>query len=94
MPSVSSQNVVVMRCVLACIIFQDASDIGYCKQFANEDGKVHCFLLTCKSRVTLLNFASISQLELDASILSLKISQQLKQELEIEGDISEKGDFF
>ena len=60
----------------------------------NEDGKVHWCLVIGKSRVTPLKFVSVPRLELTAWVLSMKISQQLKQELDIEGDISEVEEFF
>ena len=60
----------------------------------NEDGKVHCYLLIGKSCVTPLKFVSVPRLELTAAVLSVKISQQLKQELDIEEDILEVEEFF
>ena len=78
--------------------FSDASDIGYWQasylRMVNEDGKVHCCLLIGKSRVTPMKFVSVPQLGLTAAVLSVKISQQLKQELDIEEDISEVEEFF
>ena len=78
--------------------FSDASDIGYGHtsylRMVNEDGKVHCCLLIGKSRVTPMKFVSVPQLGLTAAVLSVKISQQLKQELDIEEDISEVEEFF
>ena len=78
--------------------FSDASDIGYGQasylRMVNEDGKVYCCLLIGKSRVTPLKFVSVPRLELTAAVLSVKISQQLKQELDIEEDISEVEEFF
>ena len=78
--------------------FPDASDIGYGQasylRMVNEDGKVYCCLLIGKSRVTPLKFVSVPRLELTAAVLSVKISQQLKQELHIEEDISEVEEFF
>ena len=78
--------------------FSDASDIGYGQasylRMVNEDGKVYCCLLIGKSCVTPLKFVSVPRLELTAAVLSVKISQQLKQELHIEEDISEVEEFF
>ena len=78
--------------------FSDASDIGYGHtsylRMVNEDGKVHCCLLIGKSRVTPLKVVSVPRLELTAAVLSVKICQQLKQELNIEEDISEVEEFF
>ena len=68
--------------------FSDASGIGYGQanylQIANEDGKVHCCLLIGKSCVIPLKFVLLPRLELTAAVLSVKVSQQLKQELNIE----------
>ena len=78
--------------------FSDASDIGYgytsYLRMVNEDGKVHCCLLIGKSRVTPLKVVSVPRLELTAAVLSVKIYQQLKQELNIEEGISEVEEFF
>ena len=78
--------------------FSDASGIGYGQasylQIANEDGKVHCCLLIGKSCVIPLKFVLLPPLELTAAVLSVKISQQLKQELNIEEDISKVEEFF
>ena len=78
--------------------FSDASNAGYGQasylRVVNEDGKVHCCLLLGKSRVTSLKFVSVPRLELAAAILSVKISQQLKQKLDIEEYISEVEEFF
>ena len=78
--------------------FSDASDTGYGQasylRVVNGDGKVHCCLLISKSRVTSLKFASVPRLELAAAVLSVKISQQLKQKLDVEEDISEVEKFF
>ena len=78
--------------------FSDASNTGYGQasylRVVNEDGKVHCCLLLGKSRVTSLKFVSVPRLELAAAILSVKISQQLKQKLDIEEYISEVEEFF
>ena len=41
-----------------------------------------------------MKFVSVQRLELTAAVLSVKISQQLKQELDIEEDISEVEEFF
>ena len=77
--------------------FSDASGIGYGQGsylwMVNEDGKVHSCLRICKSCITPLNFVSFPRLELTEAVLSVKISQQLKQELDIEEDISEVEQF-
>ena len=78
--------------------FSDASEIGYGQasylQLVNEDGTVHCCVLISKSRLTQLKFVSVPRLGLTSSFLSVKISQQLKQELDIEEDISQVEQFF
>ena len=77
--------------------FSDASGIGYGQgsylQMVNEDGKVHSYLRICKSCITPLNFVSFPRLELTEAVLTLKISRQLKQELDIEEDISAVEEF-
>ena len=60
----------------------------------NGDGKIHGCLLIGKSRVTPSKFISVPRLGLTAAVLSVKISQQLKQELDIEEDISQVKEFF
>ena len=74
--------------------FSDASDIGYGQasyfRMVNEDGKVHCCLLIGESCVTPLKFVSVQRLELATVVISVKISQQLKQELTIEEDRSRR----
>ena len=78
--------------------FPDASDIGYEQgsylRMVDEDGKVHCCLLISKSHVTPMKFVSVPRLELTVAVSSVKISQELKQELDIEEDISEEEEFF
>ena len=78
--------------------FPDASDIGYEQgsylRMVDEDGKVHCCLLISKSRVTPMKFVSVPRLELTVAVSSVKISPELKQELDIEEDISEVEEFF
>ena len=54
----------------------------------DEDGKVHCYLLINRSCVTPLKFVSVPSSKLTAAVLSVKTSQQLKQELDIAEDIS------
>ena len=52
----------------------------------------HCCLLSGKSHATSLKFVSILRFEQYAAVLSvtMTISQQLKQEMQIKEDISEK----
>ena len=88
-----------MSTVTACIIFlSDASAIGYGQaiylQLVKKNGKVHFCLLIGKSRDTPLKFVSFPLLELTVSFLSVKISQHLKQELDLEEHISKLEEFF
>ena len=50
----------------------------------NEEGKIHCALVIGKSHITPLKFISIPRLKLTTTVLSVKISKQLKQKLKIE----------
>ena len=52
----------------------------------NEEGKANCCLLFGKSRVTLFKFISVPQLKLNAVVLLVKLSQKLKQEIEVDGE--------
>ena len=67
--------------------FSDASQNGYgqCSyiKLVNDRVQMHCCLLIDKSRVTSLNFISISRLELTAAALSVKISKTLREELDV-----------
>ena len=50
----------------------------------NETGRVHCSLLLGKSRVVPKKFISIPRLELNAAVLSVKMTCLLKIELKLE----------
>ena len=67
--------------------FIDASQSGYgqCSyiRFVNDRAEIHCCLLIRKSRVTPLKFISIPKLELTVASLSVKISNMLKEELDV-----------
>ena len=67
--------------------FIDASQSGYgqCSyiRFVNDSAQIHCCLLIRKSRVTPLKFISIPKLELTVASLSVKISNMLKEELDV-----------
>ena len=52
----------------------------------NQSSQVHCTLLIGKSRIAPLKFVSIPRLELTAATLSVKISEMLKDELDIHVD--------
>ena len=65
--------------------FSDASTNGYgqCSylRLTNEMDKIHCSLVIAKSRVTPLKQVSKPRLELNAAVLSVKISATLQDEL-------------
>ena len=68
--------------------FSDASFKGYGKcsylGLVNENGKI-CFSFELgKARVTPLNAVTVPRLDLTAAVLSARVSEQLKGELEIE----------
>ncbi|XP_062590342.1 uncharacterized protein LOC134251942, partial [Saccostrea cucullata] len=67
--------------------FSDASTIGYgqCSYLRLIDDKqqVHCSLVMAKSRVTPLKPVTVPRLELTAALISVKVSSQLLEELEI-----------
>ena len=65
--------------------FSDASETGYgqCSYLRLEDdqGNIHCTLLMAKSRVTPLKALTIVRLELNAAVVSIRISSILNREL-------------
>ncbi|XP_076858013.1 uncharacterized protein LOC143512031 [Brachyhypopomus gauderio] len=65
--------------------FSDASTKGYgqCSylRFCNERGDVHCALVIGKSRVAPTKVTTIPRLELTAAVVSVKMSNMLKEEL-------------
>ena len=67
--------------------FSDASETGYGKasylRLVSEDNQIHCSLLIGKSRVTPAKYVSIPRLEMTAATLSIKMSQLIKRELEL-----------
>ena len=68
--------------------FSDASfkGCGQCSylRLVNEDGQIHCSFVIGKARVIPLKSVTVPRLELTAAVLSLRISEQLKRELDIE----------
>lgn len=66
--------------------FSDASNRGYgqCSylRLTNEEGDVHCALVIGKSRVAPIKIQTIPRLELTAAVISVAMSNMLKQELE------------
>ena len=67
--------------------FSDASFKGYgqCSflRLINENNRVHCSFVMGKSRVTPLKCVTIPRLELAAAVLSVRMSEQLKRELDM-----------
>ena len=67
--------------------FSDASQTIYGQashlRLVTEDNQIHCSLLLGKSRVTPTKYVSIPRLELRAATLSIKMSQLIKKELEL-----------
>ncbi|XP_065097354.2 uncharacterized protein [Paramisgurnus dabryanus] len=65
--------------------FSDASMKGYgqCSylRLQNEEGDIHCALVVGKSRVSPTKITTIPRLELTAAVVSVKISNMLKEEL-------------
>ena len=70
-----------------CSPFFNTSETRYGQasylQLVSEDYQIHCSLLIGKSRVTPTKYVSIPRLELTAAVLSIKISQLIKRELEL-----------
>ena len=73
--------------------FSDASTQGYgqCSylRLVNQQNQVHCSLLMGKARVTPLKTVTIPRLELTAAVVSVKVSNFLKRELELTQDAEE-----
>ena len=69
--------------------FSDASEIGYgqCSylRVVEENENIHCSLIMDKTRVAPRNFVFIRRLELVAAVLSVKISNMIKKELQLQG---------
>ena len=68
--------------------FADASNKGYgqCSylRLINEQGVIHCSLVLGKSRVNPVKQITIPRLELTAATVSVKISHQIRKELDLE----------
>lgn len=65
--------------------FSDASTTGYGQctylRLKNERGDIHCVLLMGKARVSPLKVTTIPRLELAAAVVSVTVSNMLKEEL-------------
>ena len=68
--------------------FSDASFKGYGQysylRLVNEDSQIHCSSMMGKAQVPPLKSVTILRLELTAAVLSVRVSKQLKRELDIE----------
>ena len=68
--------------------FSDASFKGYsqCSYLRMTDtaGKIHCSFVTGKARLTPLKKITVPRLELTAAVVSVRVSEQLRRELEVE----------
>ena len=92
------EEIVIQRCIKpadfgkvmesAIHHFSDASEDGYGQfsylRLVNDQGVVHCVLLTGKARVGPLEDVSKPRLELVAPTLSVKIALLLRKELDID----------
>ena len=67
--------------------FSDASFKGYSQcsylRMVNSQGKIHCSFVFGKSRVTPLKAVTVPRLELTAAVVSVKVSEQLRRELDM-----------
>ena len=72
----------------ASLHFSDALKEGYGQstylRLVNVSGKIHCYLLIGKSRVTPKEYVTIPHLELVAAVLSVRIAALTRRELDIE----------
>lgn len=68
--------------------FSDASTVGYgqCSyvRLVDDKGQIHCSLIMGKARVAPLKMVTIPRLELTAAVVSVRVSDMLRQELQYE----------
>ena len=69
------------------ITISDASFKGYgqCSylRLINQDHKIHCSFVIGKARVTPLKSVTVPRLELTAAVVSVRVSKQLRRELDV-----------
>ncbi len=67
--------------------FSDASFRGYSQctylRMTDARGRIHCSFVLGKSRVTPLKAVTVPRLELTAAVVSVKVSEQLRRELDM-----------
>ena len=68
--------------------FSDASLKGYSQcsylRMVDTAGKIHCSFVIGKARVTPLKKITVPRLELTAAVVSVRVSEQLKKELDVD----------
>ena len=68
--------------------FSDASFKGYgqCSYLrtVNKENQIHCSFVIGKARVTPLKSVTVPRLELNAAVVSVRVSEQLRRELDID----------
>ena len=68
--------------------FSDASTTGYSQcsyvRLVDDKGQIHCSLIMGKARVAPLKMVTIPRLELTAAVVSVRVSDMLRQELQYE----------
>ena len=68
--------------------FSDASNVGYgqCSylRLQSAEGKIHYSLVMGKARVSPLKTVSVPRLELTAALVSAKVNDEFKRELDFE----------
>ena len=71
-------------------IFSDGSRVGYGAvafvRFVNVCGRIHCSFVMRKARLAPIHEIAIPRLELSAAVISVKLSQIIREELETKID--------